>query len=100
MVHWNQVNSRNFTTKSNPIEPNLPNLISLNNKKNILFALQTAMQYSQPYYHILVYKQKTSMFTRGCCTQHITKNCIKAGVYICHVQIYLHMVIVLKMKKK
>ena len=39
------------------------------------------------------------MLTRGCCTLHITGNCITAGAYICHVQIYIHMVKVLKIKK-
>ena len=33
VVPWNQVNSRNFTTKSNLIKPNLPNLISFKTKK-------------------------------------------------------------------
>ena len=38
------------------------------------------------------------MFTRDCCTLHITGNCVTAGVYTCHVQIYIHMVIVLQKK--
>ena len=33
VVPRDQVNSRNFTTKSNLIKPNLPNLMSFKNKK-------------------------------------------------------------------
>ena len=47
-----QVNSRYFTTNSVLIKLKLPNVISFKNEKT-LFALQTAMRISQPYYYIL-----------------------------------------------
>ena len=36
----------------------------------------------------------------GCCPLDIIGNCTTAGVYICHVQVYIHMIIVLQIKNK
>ena len=104
VVPWDQVNSRNFTTKSNLIKPNLPNLISFENKKKCFICIADRNANFTTILLLSIYikvhaQKKTSMFTRGCYTIRITGNCITAGVYIFHVQIYIHMGILLKVKK-